>query len=79
MQIDDALRELKLKLENHHLVTSFSVESVFDEQREKEVVQVNMEMQQLRDCEGDFTQLLRTIRRVIPVHWPVALTMETHL
>lgn len=79
MQIEDATRELQAKLNNHYMVACFQIQNVFDARNDKEVVQVRLWLSQLRDCEGDFTKMLRMIRSVVPVHWPVQLTIKTEI
>lgn len=79
MQIETAIRDLKVKLSGHYMIQRFQIQNVFDVQADKEVIQVDLFLSQLRDCESDFTKMLRMIRQVVPVSWPVKLKIRTEL
>lgn len=79
MTIEDAIRELETKLNNHYMVGRFRIENLFSPKKDKEIVQIQLWLSQLRDCEGDFTKMLRMIRSVVPVHWPVKLIIRTEI
>ncbi len=79
MKIDDSIRELETRLNNHYMVQRFQIENLFSTKADKEFIKVQLWLSQLRDCEGDFTKMLRMIRSVVPVHWPVRLTIKTEI
>lgn len=79
MQIETAIQDLKVKLADHYMVQRFQIQTMFDKKADKEAVQVDLFLSQLRDCEGDFTKMLRMIRQVVPVHWSVRLKIRTVL
>lgn len=79
MQINEAIRDLQVKLNNHYLVDHFRIENRYDEKKQKEFVQVQLWLVMLRDNESEFIKIMRLIRQTIPVHWPVKLITRNEM